>query len=108
MISRYREQPLNFCWKLFFCLLYFESYTRNSGSGNLTLRLVFTPLKGDRAQMKHTVVLVLSHSINPQSCVPIGESGFAVFPCQRRNPNRGLFFSTDRYVITILSYKELY
>ena len=33
--------------------------------------------------MKHMVVLVLSHSINPQSCVPIGESGFAVFPCQR-------------------------
>ena len=30
--------------------------------------------------MKHTVVLVLSHSKNPQSCVPIGESGFAVFP----------------------------
>ena len=30
--------------------------------------------------MKHTVVLVLSHST--QSCVPIGESRFAVFPCQ--------------------------
>ena len=40
------------------------------------MRLVFTPLK------KHTVVLVLSHSKNPQSCVPIGESGFAVLPCQ--------------------------
>ena len=70
-------------FETFFCLMYFESYKRKSGSGNLTLRLVFTPLKGDRAQMKHTVVLVLSHSINPQSCVPIGEFGFAVFPCQR-------------------------
>ena len=40
------------------------------------------PLKGDRAQMKYTVVLVLSHSKNPQNCVPIDESGFAVFPCK--------------------------
>ena len=54
---------------------------RKSGSANLTLRLVFTPLKVDGAQMKHTVVLVLSHSTNPQSCVPFGESRFAVFPC---------------------------
>ena len=74
--------PIKLLFETLFCLLYFESYTRKSGSGNLTLRLVFTPLKGDRAQMKHTAVIVLSHSINPQSCVPIGESGFAVFPCQ--------------------------
>ena len=30
--------------------------------------------------MKHTIVLVWSHSKNPQSCVPTGESGFAAFP----------------------------
>ena len=49
----------------------------------MTLRLVSTPLKSDKAQMKHTVITVLSNSINPQSCVPIAESGFAVFPCKR-------------------------
>ena len=37
---------------------------------------------GDLARMKHTVVLVLCHSINPQSCVPIGEFEFVVFPYQ--------------------------
>ena len=68
----------------FFYLLYtyFRSYTRKSGSAYLTLSLVFTPLKGDWVRIKYTVVLVLSRSINPRSCVPIGESGFAVFPYQ--------------------------
>ena len=67
---------------MFFCLLYFRSYTRKSGSAYLTLRLVFTPLKGDRALMKHTVVLVLSDSITPQNYVPIRKCGFAVFLCE--------------------------
>ena len=48
----------------------------------MTLRLVFAPLKGDRARVKRAVVLVLSRSRGPQGCVPIGGSGFAVFPCQ--------------------------
>ena len=56
--------------------MYFGSNAGKSGSANLTSRLVFTPLKSDRDQMKHTVVLVLSHSKNPQSRVPIEESGF--------------------------------
>ena len=44
----------------------------------MTLRLVFTTLKGYRAEMKRTVVLVSSHSKNSQTRIPIGESGFAV------------------------------
>lgn len=55
---------------------------RKSANSYLTLRLVFSPLVGDWARMKNTVVLALSHSMNPQSCLPIGERWFAVFPCQ--------------------------
>ena len=44
--------------------------------------------------MKHTVVLVLSYSKNPQSCVPPGESEFAVFPCEK-TIGRVLLHSSD-------------
>ena len=39
--------------------------------------------------MKHTVVRVLSHSKNLQCCVPTGESGFAVFPCENHTLHLG-------------------
>ena len=36
-----------------------------------------------RARMKHTIVLVLSNSMNPESCVPTRECEYPVFPCKK-------------------------